>query len=397
MKITGFETLHGDAVRCFSFLKVTTDVGITGWSEFTGINERNRRMGLDSLIHDMMRSLMGRDPREIERISGDLLNDIKLSQSGLNHQAIGAVQNAIIDITAKDLGVPVYKLFGGPVRTRIPLYWSHFGMLRMGVNAQRYELDPINTLDDFANHVEDARSAGYGAIKTKIHYFDENGGNYFFPTYGWHSGGPELNLEPKIFNAIVAQMAALRDVAGDDIDVILDINNNFKSDGMVRVARAIEPYNPRWLEIDLFDAETMRDIRDRSPVSIGGCEMICTARTYKPFFVERAIDVPLVDVAWNGLLESIRIANVADVFDLNISPHNFTAHLCTMMHGHYAAVIPNFQIMEFDVDEAPWLHEFFTEPLPIENGELVLSDKPGWGMDVVEEAVRAHPPRVSLE
>ena len=123
--------------------------------------------------------------------------------------------------------------------------------------------------------------------------------------------------------AIVAQMAALRDVAGDDIDVILDINNNFKSDGMVRVARAIEPYNPRWLEIDLFDAETMRDIRDRSPVSIGGCEMICTARTYKPFFVERAIDVPLVDVAWNGLLESIRIANVADVFDLNISPHNF--------------------------------------------------------------------------
>ena len=125
--------------------------------------------------------------------------------------------------------------------------------------------------------------------------------------------------------------------------------------------------------------------------------MICTARTYKPFFTQRAIDVPLVDVAWNGLLEAIRIANVADVFDLNISPHNFTAHLCTMIHGHYAAIIPNFQIMEFDVDEAPWLHEFFTEPLPIENGELVLTDKPGWGMDVVEDAVRARPPRVSLD
>ena len=101
MKITGFDTLHGAAVRCLSFLKITTDTGITGWSEFTGINERNRRMGLDSLIHAMMRSLVGRDPREIERISSDLLYDIKVSQSGLNHQALGALQTCIIDITAK--------------------------------------------------------------------------------------------------------------------------------------------------------------------------------------------------------------------------------------------------------------------------------------------------------
>ena len=393
MKITGFDTLHADAGRSFSFLKITTDKAVTGWSEFTGISERNRRTVLDPLIRAMMSGLVGRDPREIERIYSDLMCGIRQSQSGHNHQAIGAIQNALIDISAKALGVPVYQLFGGALRTQIPLYWSHFGGVRMGKNAELYEKPPITTLEEFASHALDVKAAGYGALKTKIHYFDEKGAHSFHPTYGMGPGAPEVNLEPRMLNAIIDQMAALREVAGDDFDLILDINSNFKADGMARIARAMEPYNLRWLEVDFFDAEAMRDVRDRSPVSIGGCEMICTARTYKPFIVNRAIDTPLVDVAWNGLIETIRIANLADVFDMNVSPHNFTGHLCTMMHGHYSAITPNFQVMEFDVDEVPWLGEFFTEPLVIEEGELVLNDKPGWGMDVNEDAVRARPAR----
>lgn len=397
MKITGFDTLHADAGRSFSFLKITTDEGITGWSEFCGISERNRRMGLDALIHASMRGLIGRDPREIERIHSDLSCGIRLSMSGLNHQALGAIQNALIDITAKALGIPVYQMFGGPLRTRIPLYWSHFGTTRMGRAAAQNDKPQINTLEEFAAHALDAKNAGYGALKTKIHLFDEKGGRGFFPTYAFEPGAPEVNLEPKVFNAIVAQMAALRESVGDDFDLILDVNSNFKADGVIRIARAMEPYNIRWLEVDFFDAETMRDVRENSPVSIGGCEMICSARTYKPFFMHRAIDVPLVDVAWNGLIEANRIANVADVFDLNVSPHCFTGHLCTMIHAHYSAITPNFQIMEFDVDEVPWMGEFFTEPLNIENGELLLTDKPGWGMDVNEEAVRARPPSRSID
>ena len=64
-----------------------------------------------------------------------------------------------------------------------------------------------------------------------------------------------------------------------------------------------------------------------------------------------------------------------------------------MIHAHYTAILPNFQIMEFDVDEAPWLHEFFGA-IAYENGELVLTDKPGWGMDVVERG-SARPPELA--
>ena len=95
-------------------------------------------------------------------------------------------------------------------------------------------------------------------------------------------------------------------------------------------------------------------------------------------------------------MESVKIANVANVFDLNISPHNFTGYLSTQINAHFSALVPNLEIMEIDVDEVPWLEEFFTEPLNIENGELILTDKPGWGMDVNEEAVRKRPPRIDI-
>jgi len=395
MKITHIETMHADAGwRSFSFLKIETDEAITGWSEFSDINEAARIQGLSALIQSFSDLLIGQDPRSVELLSGNLIAATRQSLSGLNHQAIGAIQNALIDITAKSLNVPVYRLFGGPVRTRIPMYWSHFGTYRLYPQAQDMLGKPLlKTLADFAEHALDAKAAGYRALKTKVHVFDENGGTGYFPCFGMGPGGPELNLEPTVFNAIVDQMAALRDVVGNDFDLILDVNSNFKTEGFIRIARAMQEFNLRWLELDSFDPEAMAEIRRQSPTPIGGCEMICTARTYRPFFAMQAVDVPLVDVAWNGFLESLRIAALADAYDANVTAHNFTSHLATQMAGHFAAVTPNMQIMEFDPDEVGWLHEYFTQPLIIENGELVLSERPGWGMDVNEKAVRARPPR----
>ncbi len=374
-------------------MKIITDKGIIGWSEYTGISEILRRKGLTALIEAMLQPLLGSDPREIERITSDLYSMTRQSLSGLNHQAIGAIQNALLDITAKSLGVPVYRLFGGPLRTRIPMYWSHFGTYRLKRSYKIYKKKVIRDLDDMAAHARDVMTQGYSALKTKVHYFDDIGGTGYFPCFGSESGAPELNLSSSILKAIVDQMTALREVAGDELDLILDLNSNFKADGVIRIARAIAHLNIRWLEVDVFNSDVLRDIRERSPVPIGGCEMICSARAYLPFFACKAVDVPLVDVTWNGLLESIKIASVADVFDLNVSPHNFTGYLATQINGHFSAVIPNLELMEFDVDEVPWLNEFFTEPLIIENGVLVLTEKPGWGMDVNEKAVKKHPAR----
>src|SRR5262249_47662574 len=97
-----------------------------------------------------------------------------------------------------------------------------------------------------------------------------------------------------------------------------------------------------------------------------------------------------IDVVWNGLLESTRIAALADAFDVSVAPHNFYGDLGSAMSAHLCAAVPNVRIMEFEVDDAPWRHDFVTVPLTVDRGEIVLSDAPGWGTEVNEEGLRAH-------
>jgi L-alanine-DL-glutamate epimerase-like enolase superfamily enzyme len=91
--------------------------------------------------------------------------------------------------------------------------------------------------------------------------------------------------------------------------------------------------------------------------------------------------------------ESLKIAAMADAYEVNVAPHNFYGHLATMMNAHFCAVAPNFRIMEIDLDTVPWYDELVTIKPSIDNRYLLLPDGPGWGTEVNEEAVRAHPPR----
>src|SRR3954451_1327715 len=165
MKITQVETLQADAGwRMFSFLKVTTNDGIVGWSEF---NESFGSTGLSDVIKGLSPALIGRDPRRFEQITQHLHVITRQSRGGLNQQAIAAIENALLDVTGKAYGVPVYALFGGPIRERIPVYWSHFGTYRVR-SAQLMGVPPINNCDDLARHAEEVKPAGFRALKTNI-------------------------------------------------------------------------------------------------------------------------------------------------------------------------------------------------------------------------------------
>ncbi|HEX9820644.1 MAG TPA: enolase C-terminal domain-like protein, partial [Methylomirabilota bacterium] len=87
------------------------------------------------------------------------------------------------------------------------------------------------------------------------------------------------------------------------------------------------------------------------------------------------------------------IAAMADAYEVNVAPHNFYGHLATLMNAHFCAVVPNLRIMEIDPDTVPWYDDLATHKPDIEDGHLVLPARPGWGTDVNEDAVRAHPPK----
>jgi L-alanine-DL-glutamate epimerase-like enolase superfamily enzyme len=177
------------------------------------------------------------------------------------------------------------------------------------------------------------------------------------------------------------------------MDLMLDINFNFKTDGFRKVADAVAPYDLTWLELDTYDPASLAMIRSRAPCSVAACETLCHRRDFKPYFEAYAMDVAIVDVIWNGLAESLKIATMAEVYEINVAPHNFYGHLASAMSAHFSAVVPNFRIMETDVDSVPWRDEFVTEVPVIENSEMLLPTGPGWGIDINEAAVRARPPR----
>jgi galactonate dehydratase len=389
MRITALDCLHADAGhRNFDFLKVTTDEGLVGWSEY---NESFGGKGVTAAIRHLVPAVVGKDPRAYEAVVALLYALRRQASGGMVQQAIGAIENALLDLKAKALGVPVYELFGGPVRNRIRLYWSHCGTYRLAW-PEPMQIPPLRTLDDVVAMGKEVVTKGYTALKTNVFILDDRP-RLHAPGFARGDNFPELNAERNLLAAIRDQLAAFREGAGPDVDLLVDLNFNYKTEGFLKMARAMEPYDLLWVEVDSRDAEALGYVRRGTTIPLASGECLFGRHDYRRYFERQAMDVAIIDVPWNGLAESLKIAAMADAYEVNVAPHNFYGHLATMMSAHFSAVVPNFRIMEIDPDRVPWYDDLVTVQPRVEDGHLLLSDGPGWGTVVDEAAVRAHPPR----
>ncbi len=389
MKITKLEHLHADAgPRNFDFLKISTDEGVTGWSEY---NESFGGLGVSAVIDGLAPQVIGKDPTAYEAIVALLFAVRRQAAGGVVQQAIGAIENALLDIKAKALGMPVYAMLGGPVRDRIRLYWSHCGTYRLAW-AEQMQIPALRTLQDVVNAGKEVRQRGYTALKTNVFVLGQ--APYLHsPGFARKGSFPELNADRHVLKALSEELTAFREGAGSDVDILVDLNFNFKTEGFLKVARTLEPFDIFWVEIDTRDAKALRYIRDHTAIPVASCECLFGRRDYRPFFELGAVDVAIIDTPWNGVAESLKIAAMADAYEINVAPHNFYGHLATMMNAHFCAVVPNLRIMEIDPDTVPWYDELVTVKPEIRDGDLYLPAGPGWGTEVNEDAVRAHPPR----
>jgi L-alanine-DL-glutamate epimerase-like enolase superfamily enzyme len=332
---------------------------------------------------------VGKDPRRNEAHLALLQAIRRTAAGGVNQQAIGAIENALLDIKARALGIPVYELLGGPVRERIRLYWSHCATYRVSY-AEMMGLPPVRTLDDIVAAGKEVVARGFSALKTNVLLLGDNPRGHV-PGFARGESFPELNPERYAVKAIQDQLAAFREGAGPDMEILVDLNFNYKTEGFLKMARAMEPFDLFWVEMDTRDAKALHYIRSQTTIPVASCECLFHRRDYRPFFENQSVDVAIIDNPWNGVAESVKIANMADVYEVNVAPHNFYSHLSTMMSAHMAAVVPNLRIMEIDPDMVPWQDELVTVKPKIVDGYLYLPEGPGWGTEINEEAVRAHP------
>jgi galactonate dehydratase len=386
MKVARLETLYCDAGwRPWIFLKATTEDDAVGWAEITDSHGSPR--GLSGIVEDLAPLVVGRDPRAVERIVWDLFRATRQSPGSVIQKAIGGIENALLDLKGKALGVPVYELFGGPTHDEVDVYWSHCGTTR----ARAWEVTnspKLASYDDVTALGREVVERGFKAFKTNI-VVPGDEPQVLMP--GFQGDGLERNPSPELEGALVRLLDAFRAGTDGKAEPIVDLNFNLTAEGVLRIARALDDQGLMWLEVDAFDPVALAAIRSGAAVPVCSGENLYTNRGFRPFFEAGAMDVASVDVIWNGFHQAKKIADLAETFEVNCAPHNYYSHLATFISAQWCAAIPNVRILEVDVDDVPWRETLTTGVPQIADGKLEIPAGPGWGVAVNEDVLREHP------
>ena len=262
VKVASLETLFCDAGwRPWIFLKATADDGLVGWAEVTDSHGSPR--GLAGIVEDLAPLVVGRDPRAGEAVYWDLYRATRQSPGGVVAKAIAAIENALLDLKGKALGVPVYELFGGPLRTEVPAYWSHCGTTR----ARAWEVTgtpKLASYDDVTALGREVVDRGFPAFKTNV-VIPGDEPSVLHP--GFHGAGLERNSSRAVEAALVKLLEAFAAGTGGKAEPIVDLNFNLTTEGARRTAMALAEQGLAWLEIDCFDPAALAFVRrlDRHP------------------------------------------------------------------------------------------------------------------------------------
>lgn len=392
MRISNIQTLHADGgYRTCSYVKVSTDEGLVGWSEYY---DAFSGTSLSPLIAAYGQMAKGMDPTAYGTVSEHLLATTRPAKGGVNHQAVAAIENACLDIAAKAAGLPVARLLGGPFRSSMRLYWTHCGSFRAR-HAEAFEswgYQPVRRMEDLEAMGREVVARGFTAAKTNPLAFGEKP-TMANPGFRIAPGFLDRSITSRQLSVLREQLLTLKSGLGPEVDLMLDVNFSQRTEGGMRIARALEDLGLYWLEIDIHDPEALACVRRSSRMPIASLESLHGIDEYRPYITGRTVDTVIVDVMWNGVYQSVKVANLADAFETHVAPHNPVGDLGSLMSLHFCAAVPNARIMEYRPDEAPWTKQFLTHPLDVKNGCVTLPDRPGWGADINEDALASHPVR----
>lgn len=392
MRITGLQSFHADGGwRPFSFLKIMTDESLVGWSEYA--------LGpwspaLPAVIETLGKHVLGRDPRDFAVLRRELGALTRFAAGGLNCQAIAAIENACIDITAKSAELPVWQYFGGALRDRIDLYWTHCGSFRAR-DTELFERllgrEPLTDLNAVQRLGQEIVRRGFKAAKTNPIRFTDHGPQLLNPGFVPQGLDHAGTIDPEILSAIEAQIEAFRDGATWSTDLMLDVNFAYSPHAVARLERLISKYGLRWVEYDCQLPSALAGLRQAMTTPLASLEAIYESSGYKPFLDANAVDVAVVDILWNGFGEALRVAQLCGTSAINVAPHNFYGPMADLITANFCAIVPNLEIMEFEGDDVPWKYELLTRAPVIEGAQMRIPTGIGWGANIDEAALAEHP------
>lgn len=373
MKITKIEPLVCHArMRNWIFVKVHTDQdGLWGWGEAT--LEWHTR-GVVGALEDLAELIVGEDPTRIEHLWQMMYRQHFWHGNGaIRGTAISGIDIALWDILGKVHGVPVHKLWGGPVRDFVRLY-SHLGGGRM---EDFYEVAPSDAAR-FAELAVAAVEEGFTAFKAMA-----------VP-----ETMPLEGLRP--IRYAEACVRAMREAVGDDIDLMVDGHARPSPRMGLLFAKALEPYGLHWFEEPCWPEATdgMAEIQRAVATPIATGERLITQWQVREVLEKRAASVIQTDITHcGGLTESRRIAALCEAHRVALAPHNPQGPVSTAASLELGFATPGYVICESVHADVPWRRDVVKEGYVVEeNGRIVRpGNLPGLGIEIDEDEVRKHP------
>lgn len=375
MKITDVRVWLVEGVKYnWTMLKIYTDEGVTGVGEAT--NWPGSQI-VEAAAKELGQRIIGLDPMKVDFIWTKLYRDLNwVGPYGASMCAISGIDMALLDLKGKVLGVPVYDLLGGSFRTKIQLY-ANYWFTGGGHNEA-----------DYARQAKEVKAAGFTGLK-----FDPFAHTNYF--YG-EDLDTNLSLSKSQQNRAFEVSKSVREAVGEDMDIMIETHAMLNFKVAVTMAKRLAALDITWYEEPAGpeNADTLRAFRERIDPEVSICvgERHYTRHGIRPLLEKHICDVIMPDITrCGGPSEMKRMATMAEAYNVMIAPHNPNGPLSTLASAHVCASIPNFFRQEFIFKDVSWRDTVISHPLDIQNGQLILSKRPGLGVDLVEEEMEKHP------
>ncbi|MEV5383156.1 galactonate dehydratase [Streptomyces sp. NPDC052721] len=358
MKITRIETFL--VPPRWLFCRIETDDGVVGWGEPV---VEGRAEVVRAAVDVLAEQLLGQDPLRIQDHWQVLTKGSFYRGGPVLSSAVAGLDQALWDIAGKTYGAPVHALLGGPVRERVRVYaW---------VGGD----EPAELTDQVAAQVE----AGFTAVKMNA------------------AGATSPITTPAETAAVVARVAAAREVLGPDRDVAVDFHGRFTAASARRALAELAPLHPLFVEEPVLPEHhhLLPGLVSAGPVPLATGERLYSRGEFLPALTA-GIAVAQPDLSHaGGISEVHRIAALADTFGAQLAPHCPLGPIALAASLQIAFATPNFLIQEQsrgihynkDADLLSYLAD--PEPFRFVDGHARRNDAPGLGITLDEAAVRA--------
>jgi len=363
----------------FCLVKLVTDGGVHG------VGEAAMSFGVGAtaaagMVKDLVeRIVLGWDPFRIEALWSEMYDHTFWAKGGgpAVFAGMSALEIALWDIKGKALGVPVYELLGGKLRDEVKVY----------ANGWSYGL---SSPEEQAQAAERVAAGGYSAIK-------------MYPLASPVGTGPTATLRHVSHRSIdrefeevaVQRVRAVREAVGPAVELMVDASAELTTDAAIRFGRRLEEFDLVFYEepVDPFDPEAQKKVAEQVKIPIAAGE-----RHYTRYGFRRMLELHAVDIVQpapgrsGGLLEIRKIAAMAEAYNARVAPHNCAGPVATAAALQVDACMPNFFMQEVFPFRAPEHYSVVDRApeLEIQAGRLRIPERPGLGVDLVEERVAPH-------